>query len=121
MPDKPAASNVEHGFDPEKPATSDELEKAIKQLNPDEAAFFLTRLEVSLKKRKVQLTGYIVAMAVWLVAMLFALAYYGIATGFVGWVFLAPFGLVGLIIYAFGKWADRIGASNPPPDAPSKR
>ena len=49
----------------------------------------------SLKKRKIQLTGYLVAMVVWLVGMIFALVYYGTHDGFVGWVFLVPFALVG--------------------------
>jgi hypothetical protein len=116
--DKPAAPNVEHAFDP---AKQDELEEAIKQLSPDEAAFFVAKLELSLKKRKLQLTGYLVAMFVWLIGMVFALAYYGIADGFVGWVFLVPFALLGGVLYAFGKWADRVGSANPSPAPPSKR
>lgn len=90
----------------------EELAHAIEQLNPDEAQFFLEKLERAIRKRKIQITGYLVAMVVWLVGMMFALAYYGIAEGFVGWVFLAPFGLVGVVLYAFGKWSERVG--NPP-------
>jgi len=88
-----------------------DLARAIEQLSPDEATFFLAKLEAALRKRKLQLTGYLVAMIVWLVGMVFALAYYGISEGFVGWVFLVPFGIVGLILYLFGKWADKVGAS----------
>ena len=85
------------------------LEEAIAQLSPDEAAFFLKSIEGKLKKRKIQLTGYLVALFAWLIAMLGALAYYGASDGFVIWVFLVPFALLGVILYAFGKWATKVG------------
>lgn len=97
----------------------DELAAAVEQLSPDEAAFFLWKLETALRKRKIQLTGYLVAMLVWLLMMVGALVYYGMASGFVGWVFLAPFAVVGAVLWAFGKWANRIG-SRPPPEISSK-
>lgn len=100
-----------------------DLARAIEQLSPDEATFFLAKLEAALRKRKLQLTGYLVAMIVWLVGMVFALAYYGISEGFVGWVFLVPFGIVGLILYLFGKWAEKVGASPsiPAPEATAQQ
>ena len=87
-----------------------EIAAAIEKLTPEEAAYFLHKLEMAFRKRKIQLTGYLVAMFVWAVGMFFALAYFGIASGFVGWVFLAPFALVGVILYAFGKWANKVGS-----------
>ena len=90
----------------------EELAHAIEQLNPEEAQFFLEKLERAIRKRKIQITGYLAAMAVWVVGMMLALVYYGMASGFVGWVFLAPFLGVGIVLYGFGKWADRVG--NPP-------
>lgn len=102
---------VAQAFDADKHA---ELAKAIEQLDPDEAAFFLHKLERAIKKRKIQITGYLVAMLTWVVGMFFALVYYGMASGFVGWVFLAPFALVGAILWAFGKWANRVGTGEPP-------
>ena len=89
-----------------------ELARAIEELSPDEAAFFLDKLERALRKRKLQITGYLSAMAAWLVGMVLALVYFGTHDGFVGWVFLVPFGLVGLVLYGFGRWANRI--SKPP-------
>ena len=85
------------------------LEEAIAKLSPEEAAFFLQSLESKLRKRKIQLTGYLVAMIVWLVTMIGALAYYGASDGFVLWVFLVPFALLGAILYAFGRWGTRVG------------
>ena len=53
-------------------------------------------------------------MLIWVMGMMFALAWYGTHDGFVGWVFVLPFGLVGVVLYAFGKWADRVGAAAAP-------
>lgn len=94
-------------------AKHEELAHAIEKLSPDDAAYFLAKLEVAITKRKIQIGGYLLAMVVWLIGMVFALAYYGVATGFVGWVFLTPFGLVGVILYAFGRWAERVGSARP--------
>ena len=102
---------VAQAFDADK---HDALAKAIQELSPDEAAFFLWKLEVALRKRKIQLLGYLVAMALWLVGMVGALAYYGMASGFVGWVFIAPFAVVGVVLYVFGWWANKVGSAKPP-------
>lgn len=118
MTEKAGTPNPEHAFDP---ARQDELAKAIEKLSPEEAAFFLFKLESSIRKRKIMLTGYLVALIVWLIGMFFALAYYGLATGFVGWVFLMPFALVGVILFVFGKWANAVGARKPPPEVVIKR
>ncbi|MGE5184205.1 MAG: hypothetical protein ACM31C_19180 [Acidobacteriota bacterium] len=95
----------------------DELARAIEQLSPDEAQFFLWRLEIALRKRKIQLLGYLVAMLIWLLGMVGALVIYGMSTGFVGYVFIAPFGLVGIVLYIFGWWANRISKTPRPPPA----
>jgi hypothetical protein len=109
MADQAEDPLVSKAFDADK---HEELARAIEKLNPEEAQFFLEKLERAVKKRKIQITGYLFAILVWVVGMMFALAYYGMASGFVGWVFVAPFGAVGAILYAFGKWANRVG--NPP-------
>jgi peptidoglycan/LPS O-acetylase OafA/YrhL len=103
--------DVEQAFDKDK---HQQLAEAIEKLNPEEAAYFLWKLEIALRKRKIQLVGYLVAMLAWLVGMLFALVYYGTHDGFVGWAFLLPFVVVGVILFAFGKWSDRIGKAKPP-------
>ena len=90
-----------------------ELARAIEKLSPDEAQFFLQKLEAAIRKRKIQILGYLVAMGVWVIGMVFALAWYGTHDGFVGWVFIAPFGLVGAVLFGFGKWAERVGSAPP--------
>lgn len=101
----------EDAFDPNK---QDALEAAIEQLSPEEKQLFLFQLEMKLRKRKLMLTGYIVAIFTWLGGMIGALVYYGMAEGFVGWVFLAPFAVVGVILWAFGKQAEKVGSRRPP-------
>ena len=113
MSDKPCTPDPEHAFDPDK---HDELAEAIKKLSPDEAAFFLWKLEISVRKRKIQLTGYLVAMLIWVVGMVGALVIYGLSDGFIGYVFLIPFAIVGATLWAFGKWAERVSAQKPPPE-----
>ncbi len=108
---------VAQAFDADK---HEDLARAIEKLSPDQAAFFLAKLEAAIKKRKIQITGYLVAMVIWLLGMFFALMWYGTHDGFVGWVFLMPFGLVGLVLFGFGKWADAVGRAAeavPPPAA----
>jgi hypothetical protein len=98
---------VAQAFDAKK---HEDLARAIERLSPAEAEFFVGKLERALRKRKIQITGYLAAMGAWLVGTVLALAYYGMheGSGFVGWVFLVPFGLVGAILYAFGRWAERV-------------
>lgn len=88
-----------------------DLARAIEKLSSDEAAFFLVKLEAAIRKRKLQITGYLVAMLVWVIGMAIGLAWYGTHDGFVGWVFLVPFGLVGLVLFSFGRWAERVGSA----------
>ncbi len=88
--------------------SNDELAAAIANMSDEDRLMWLGRVEAALRKRKIQLVGYLLAIVVWVVGMLFALAYYGVSEGFTGWVFLIPFGLMGLIMYAFGKWSDKI-------------
>ncbi len=96
-----------------------ELARAIEKLSPHEASYFLGKLEIAIKKRKLQITGYLVAIGVWLIGMVFALVYFGTHDGFVGWVFLAPFGLVGVVLWGFGKIANRLDQIDvAPPDPP---
>ena len=101
---------VAKAFDADK---HEELARAIEKLDPEQAAFFLAKLEIAIKKRKLQITGYLVAMALWVLGMFFALVWYGTHDGFTGWVFLMPFAAVGLTLFAFGKWSERLGRSVP--------
>lgn len=86
-----------------------ELEAAIAKLSPEEAQYFYDRLTRAIRKRRIMMSGYIIAMVAWIVGMVCALAYFGMAHGFVGWVFLVPFAIVGIVLWTFGAWANRVG------------
>jgi hypothetical protein len=102
---------VAAAFDKDKHA---DLAAAVAQLSPEEAQFFLDKLERALRRRRIQLVGYLVAMLVWAVGMMTAFAAYGLSEGgFMGWVFLVPFAIVGVVLYGFGRWADRVGGKRP--------
>jgi hypothetical protein len=93
--------------------SQEDLAQLIGNLNPVEADYFLKKLEAALRKRRIMLSGYIIAMVAWVVGMVCALAYFGIASGFTGWVFLVPFMIVGLILWMFGALAERAGRAVP--------
>ena len=99
--------------------THEELARAIAQLKPEEAAVLLHRLENALRKRNIQVTGYLVALIAWLIGMTLALIYFGANDAFAAWAFIVPFGIAGAIIYGFGTWADRV-SKRPPPSLPVK-
>jgi hypothetical protein len=103
----PVATNAIPAVDPARPfADPKAVASAIAQLSPDEAQFFIGKLEQALRRRRLQAIGYLVALALWLVGMVFALAYYGAAPEgeFVGWVFLVPFALAGVVMLVVGRW-----------------
>jgi hypothetical protein len=106
---------VAQAFDPKK---HEDLARAIEKLSSAEAAYFLHKLECAIRKRKIQITGYLAAMAAWLITMLLALLYFSTRTGFTLWVFVVPFALVGAILYGFGRWSERIGSRPGPPPPP---
>ena len=98
----------------------DEIAAAIVKLSPDEAAFFLHKLEAANRKRRVQLWGYLVALIMWAATMIFALIYYAYSPPgvFVGWIFVVPFVAVGSLLFLFGKWAETIDTLRPPSASP---
>ncbi len=91
----------------------EEVARAIAKLTPEEATYFMHQLELVQRKRKIQITGYLIAMGGWLVTMVFALVYAGTHNAFVVWVFLVPFAFVGAILYGFGRWAEHIWKTPP--------
>src|SRR6185369_7224485 len=88
--------------------------EAMKNMSPEQRDLFLFLMKAKYQKRKLQLTGYLVGLLLWLVGMVFALVIFGTSSGFVGWVFLVPFALVGATLWLFGKLAERVGDRPPP-------
>jgi hypothetical protein len=92
------------------PKNEDDVARAISQLTPEQAEHFVGILERAIRRRRIQLIGYLIALVVLLVGEFGALLYYGTAPEgtFVGWVFFLPFLAVGLVLYLFGRWSSSI-------------
>ena len=103
--------NADDAFDKDK---QDAVAEAMKQMSPEERDLFIHLLKAKYTKRKIQLTGYLVGLMLWLLGMVFALVIYGTSSGFVGWVFLVPFVALGATLWAFGKWSEKAGSKPPP-------
>lgn len=89
------------------PEFRERIEAAVTQLPPDKAAELVVLLEASIRRRKVELIGYVTAAMVLLIGMVIALYAFGAADQdqFVGWVFLAPLAAAGVILIAVARWS----------------
>lgn len=84
-----------------------DIERAVRELPPEKAAQLVEMLEASMRRRKLELYGYLAAAAIVIFGMLGALVIMGSAKSgtFIGWVFLIPLGLAGLVMWRIGKRA----------------
>lgn len=102
-----------------------DIEKAVRDLPPERAAELVAMLEASIKRRKLELWGYIGAAAIVLFGMVGMLLIMGSAGegSFVAWLFLVPLALAGLLMTWVGKRAKAAGKLGKAPAAgkpPSK-
>ena len=87
-----------------------DIDKEIAQLTPEQAELFLRALELTMKKRRMMLFGYVSALVVILGGMIGALyVWAAYRHTFIAWVFLVPFACAGGLIILFGKLVKRIG------------
>ncbi len=82
-----------------------ELARRIAELSPEEAALFAKLIGLALRKRRWLLTGYLVALVAVLAGMMAALYLQGTygKERFIGWVFVIPPALAGLVLWAVGR------------------
>ena len=87
------------------------IEEELKKLSPEEAAVFVEMLELAMKKRRMMLLGYIIALLVLIGGTVFSLwAYATREPGtFIGWALLVPFAGVGVVFVVFAKLTKRMG------------
>jgi hypothetical protein len=79
-------------------------------LSEDQIERLVRAIEKVERKRKIMLLGYMVALLCLVLGQLVAFFIYSAAPPgtFVGWVFFVPFTLVGLVLWAVGRWARSI-------------
>ena len=89
------------------PAFQRDIEQAVRELPPEKAAELVAMLEASMRRRKLELFGYLAAAAIVVVGLIGSLIIMGSGQGgtFIGWVFLIPLGLAGLVMWRIGKVA----------------
>lgn len=85
------------------------IEEAIANLPPDKAAELVDMLEESMRRRKIELAGYIAAALVLLVGMVIAMYAFGRASHrqFAGWYLLLPLAASGVMMIAVSRWANK--------------
>ncbi len=100
------ASLAEQAFDRSKHT---EIEEAIKQLTPEEAAIFVKQIEASLKQKKIMLWGYLSVVLTLIIGSMWSFYMYGTRKPgtFVGWVFLVPVAVAAAQFVLFGYLARR--------------
>jgi|GEM_PF-3448779 len=94
------------------PEFRERVEAAVANLPPDKAAELVALLEASIRRRKIELVGYLAAAGVLLVGMVIAIYAYGTAREgrFVGWVFMIPLALAGVVMILVGRAAKQAEA-----------
>lgn len=92
-----------------------EMEKLLEGLTPEQAEMFVNALELAVRKRRVMLWGYLGAAAGLLAGIAFAFWLYGSREPgqFVGWAFLIPPALAGLMLFVFGRWSRSLKPRDP--------
>lgn len=86
-------------------ASDRDLEEILAGLTTEETEMFLAALELTMRKRRVQLLGYLATLLCLLVGSAWAFWMYGNREPgeFMGWAFLIPPAAAGLSLWGFGK------------------
>lgn len=94
------------------PVMSDEeFAKKLAELTPEQRAMFERALELTVKKRRVLMTGYLATAISLVLGMAWALYIFGKTHGgeeFMGWVFLVPPLVAACVLILFGRLARRL-------------
>lgn len=97
---------------PAAPVMSDEdFAKKLAALTPEQRAMFERALELTVKKRRVLMTGYLATAVALVLGMAWALYIFGKTHGadqFMGWVFLVPPLVAAIVLIMFGRLARRL-------------
>ena len=77
------------------------------QVPAEQIEKLIAAIEKVERRRRIMVWGYLLAAVVLVVGQIFA--FVAVARSprgtFMGWVYLAPFALVGAILWGFGKWS----------------
>jgi hypothetical protein len=79
------------------------------KLTQEQIDQLIARIDRIERKRRIMLAGYLTAAVMLILGQVLAFVVFARAASgqFVGWVFFIPFTLVGVALWAFGRWANR--------------
>ena len=85
--------------------SDEEFQKRLAELTPEQTEMFMNALELTIRKRRLMLIGYVATMLLAVAGSIVALfVYVGREPGqFRGWVFLMPFLAAGVSMVFFGR------------------
>ena len=80
------------------------------RLSEEQIERLVAAIEKAERKRRIMLAGYLAALLLLVLGQLGAFLIYAASPpgSFLGWVFFVPFTAVGIVIWAFGRWARRV-------------
>jgi len=87
-----------------------EFAEKLAALTPEQRAMFEHALELTVKKRRLLMTGYLATAIALILGMAWALYIFGKTHGgeeFMGWVFLVPLLVAAIVLIMFGRLARR--------------
>jgi hypothetical protein len=91
--------------------SDEEFAKKLAELTPDQRAMFERALELTVKKRRILMTGYLATAIALVLGIAWALYIFGKTHGadqFMGWVFLVPPLVASFVLILFGRFARRL-------------
>jgi hypothetical protein len=91
--------------------SDDEFARKLAALTPEQRAMFERAFELTVKKRRVLMIGYLATAIALLLGMAWALYIFGKTHGgeeFMGWVFLVPPLVAAIVLMLFGRLARRL-------------
>ncbi len=91
--------------------SDEEFAKKLAELTPEQRAMFERALELTVKKRRILMTGYLATAIAMVLGLAWALYIYGKTHGgeqFMGWVFLVPPLVAACVLILFGRFARRL-------------
>ncbi|HEU5060193.1 MAG TPA: hypothetical protein VFU21_26860 [Kofleriaceae bacterium] len=99
---KPAAADV---------MSDEDFARKLAALTPEQRAMFERALELTVKNRRMLMTGYLATALALVLGLAWALYIYGKTHGgdqFMGWVFLVPPLVASIVLIMFGRLARRL-------------
>lgn len=91
--------------------SNEEFARKLAELTPEQRQMFERALDLTVKKRRVLMIGYLATALALILGLAWALYIFGKTHGgseFMGWVFLVPPLVAAIVLISFGRLARRL-------------